>query len=118
MRLGPGAALGRGIGGQNLQTEGESLLVEQLRGCQARVGQAHDVERLQAHRLYRLSLQAGDLAQREAGDDAADGLLDHDRLRVQALLLGRGVGSWQRTGVPVDDAHCRDGELDGTGLDG
>lgn len=96
--LGAGAALGGGIGSQNLQPkggiEGEPLLVQQLGGCQACVGQPHDVERLKAHWLNSLSLQASDLPQREAGYDATDWFLDHNWLRMQALWLGWSVRSW------------------------
>ena len=73
--------------------EGEPLLGQQLGGCQACAGQPHEVKCLQTHRLYRLSLQASDLPEGEAGDDAADWLLDHERLGPQALRMGRSVGS-------------------------
>lgn len=84
MSLGDRVALGRGVGCQNLQAErgveAEALLVQQLGGGQARVGQPHEVERLQTHRLDRLWLQPSDLPQGEARYDATEWFLDHKRL--------------------------------------
>lgn len=65
MCLGASVALGGGVGSQNLKPEGgiesEPLLVQQLGGCQACVGQSHEVKCLQTYWLYCLSLQTSDL---------------------------------------------------------
>lgn len=114
--LGQRGAVGRGIGCQNLQAqrgvEAEALLVEQLGGRQARVGQPHEVQRLQTYWLDCLWLQSSDLAEGEAGDNATERFLDHKRLRGRC---GR-VGCRKRAGISVNDAHGGDGELDRTSL--